>query len=295
MIAGSVAAVIVLIGAIIGLYGYAYYHANKRPDNSPSRFLKDKRARAADTKVVVCIGDSITHGRSSCNYVDMLAERLAGNGFAFVNAGINSELAYNVVQRLDEIVECNPDFISIMIGTNDSNKSLTDGDARKAIKQMRLPQRPTADWYRSNLFEICRTLKEKTNASIAILSLPVITEDLSHAAFRHSLPFIDIIREVAEKEGLAYLPLRERMEDFVRERPSVTRHSFARRQSLVKKAFARHFFLKTSWNDIGTLNGFNLLTDFVHLNCRGAEIVAELIEEFIVSEAGEKTGSGPDM
>ena len=279
---------VVLTTAIACLYGYAYYHGNKKPDNCPSRFLKDKGSHSGNAKVVVCIGDSITHGTSSCNYVDMLAVKLSGRGFDFVNAGINSELAYNVLQRLDEIIGCAPDFVTIMIGTNDSNKSRTEADANAAIKQMRLPQRPTAEWYRSNLFDICRALKEKTNARIAILSIPVITEDFTHHAFRHSLPFIDIIREVAEQESLAYLPLRERMEAFVTEHPSSTWHSFERRQSLVKKAFARHFFLKKSWNDIGKSNGFNLLTDFVHLNCCSAEMVADLIEDFLTAEPGTK-------
>jgi len=290
--------VVVLLAVVIvvlaSVCGYAYYHGNKKPDNNPSRFLKDKGSHSGNAKVVVCIGDSITHGTSSCNYVDMLAKKLGGRGFDFINAGINSELAYNVLQRLDEIIECDPDFVTIMIGTNDSNKSRTEDDAKKAIKQMRLPKWPTAEWYRSNLFEICRALKEKTNARIAVLSIPVITEHLSHPAFRHSLPFIDIIREVAEKESLEYLPLRERMEAFVREHPSSTRHSFDRRQSLAKKAFARHFFLKKSWNDIGKSNGFNILTDFVHLNYHGAEMVADLIEDFLTGGAGDMEARGND-
>ena len=273
----------IIVVALACFYGYAYYHGNKKPGNSPSRFLQDRGSRSGNAKVVVCIGDSITHGNASCNYVDMLEEKLDGRGFDFINAGINGELSYNVLQRLDEIIACDPDFVTIMIGTNDSNKSLNDANAKKAIKQMRLPQRPTAEWYRSNLFEICKALKEKTNARVAILSIPTITEDLDHPAFRHSLPFIDIIREVTEKESLAYLPLRERMEAFVTEHPSSTWHSFERRQSLSKKAFARHFFLKNSWNDIGKSNGFNLLTDFVHLNCRGAGMVADLIEGFLTA------------
>ena len=274
------ALIVVMLACV---YGYAYYHGNREPRNSPARFLSRGGARRRKGKLVVCIGDSITHGNASCNYIDMLKEKLGGSGFDFVNAGINSELAYNVLQRLDEIIECDPDFVTIMIGTNDSNKSLNDADAKKAVRQMRLPQRPTAEWYRSNLFEICKALKEKTNARVAILSIPTITEDSTHPAFLHSLPFVDIIREVAEKESLAYLPLRERMEAFVREHPSSTRHSFERRQSLSKKAFARHFFLKNSWNDIGKSNGFNLLTDFVHLNCRGAGMVADLIEGFLTA------------
>ena len=284
--------VIGLVIAVILLYGYAYYQGNKKPDNCPGRFLQRNASHDGKKKIVLCIGDSITHGTSSCNYVDILAQRLGDSGFEFVNAGINSELAYNVLQRLEEIVKCDPDIITILIGTNDSNKSRTEADARKAIRQMRLPQRPTAGWYRSNLLEICRNLNEHTRARICILSIPIITEDVNHPAFKHSIQFIDIIRDVAKKEKLTYLPLRERMEDFIGENPSSTHHLFEDRQSLVKKSFARHFFLKRSWNDIGESNGFNLLTDFVHLNCRGADMVADLIGSFIADELGNEEMGG---
>jgi len=128
-------------------------------------------------------------------------------------------------------------------------------------------------------------LKAKTRARIALLSLPVITEDTHHPGFRHSLPFIKIIAEVAEREEVEYLPLRERMTLFIEENPS---HSacgpFEGRDYVTRKAFARHFYLKKSWNEIAAANGFGLLIDFVHLNTTGAEMAADLIEEFISRE-----------
>ena len=156
MMTSILALVVVFFTAIAGLYGYAHYHGNRKPDNCPARFLKNRASLGENAKVVVCIGDSITHGTASCNCVDILTERLGKMGFHFVNAGIDSELSYNVLQRPDEVIGCNPDFITILIGTNDSNKSLTDVAARKAIRQMHLPERPGAEWYHSNLFEIGR-------------------------------------------------------------------------------------------------------------------------------------------
>ena len=172
----------VLVAGIGCLYAYAYHHGNKKPQNNPRRFLEKQGVSARDAKVVVCIGDSITHGNSICNYVDMLTRNLGVRGFNFINAGINSELAYNVLQRLDEIIECNPDFVTIMIGTNDSNKSRTEADARKAIRQMRLPQRPTAEWYRTNLFEICRTLKKRQVPELQSSPFPLLlkTQLITH-------------------------------------------------------------------------------------------------------------------
>ena len=286
----AAAAVAFFAGTLACLYGYAHYHANKKPRNNPGAFLKGKFNRNGKKivrngkKIVVCIGDSITHGNVGCNYVDILSDRLGSKGFQFINAGINSEHAYNVLQRLDEVIECRPDFVTILIGTNDSNKSRTDAAARKAMRRMRLPQRPTAEWYRANLFEICRRLKAKTAARVAILSLPIITEDVSHPAFKHSLEYIEIIKEVAEKENLTYLPLREKMTEIVRGKPSFARYSFERRDWLTKKCVAQHFYMKKSWNNIAAANGFSLLIDFVHLNSAGAEMTAALIEDFLTNE-----------
>ena len=42
---------------------------------------------------MVAIGDSITHGRVSFNYVNSLEEKF-GTHYEFVNAGINSNLAF---------------------------------------------------------------------------------------------------------------------------------------------------------------------------------------------------------
>lgn len=48
------------------------------------------------------IGDSITHGRIGTNFVDILSRKF--NNYEFVNAGVNGHLAWNVNQRLDEII-----------------------------------------------------------------------------------------------------------------------------------------------------------------------------------------------
>jgi acyl-CoA thioesterase-1 len=270
-----------IAGVIVCMYGYAWYHANKKPRNNPRAYLRSKAFDQTGKKLVVCIGDSITHGNVRCNYVDILSERLGREGFQFVNAGINSEHAYNVLQRLDEIIECKPDFVTILIGTNDSNKSRTEAGAKKAMRLMRLPQKPTAEWYRTNLIEICWRLKAGTNAGVAILSLPVITEDVNHPAFKHSLEYIEIIKDIAQDEKLTYLPLREKMTEIIRQQPSLTRYSFERRDWLTRKCVAQRFYMKKSWNDIAASNGFRLLIDFVHLNRSGAELVADLIEDFL--------------
>ena len=51
------------------------------------------------SRLVACLGDSITQGQVSANYVKLLERRWESNGVRFVNAGVNGDLAHNVAQR----------------------------------------------------------------------------------------------------------------------------------------------------------------------------------------------------
>jgi lysophospholipase L1-like esterase len=78
------------------------------PANNPKSFLKNKEIACPGRKRIVVIGDSITHGNVSANYVQMLGDRLRkrdGKLFDIINAGINSDFAWNVLQRLEDVIE----------------------------------------------------------------------------------------------------------------------------------------------------------------------------------------------
>ena len=93
------------------------------PDN-PLEYVREHKA-GADKHVIVCVGDSITRGEVSYNYVDRLEARL-GDRYEVINAGINSELSYEVLQRLDQVIACEPELVTVLIGTNDANASMSD-------------------------------------------------------------------------------------------------------------------------------------------------------------------------
>ncbi len=99
-----------------------------------------------------------------------------------VNAGINSNLAWNVRQRLNDIIRCNQDIVTVMVGTNDANAMLHESNARRLIKKMSLPRHPDHDWFHDNLAKIIMRLKNETHAKIALLSLLPIGEDLDSPA-----------------------------------------------------------------------------------------------------------------
>jgi lysophospholipase L1-like esterase len=287
MIRKAVISIIVLVVLIIAIFSYGLYRAQKKPDNSPAHFLEGKSAKT-ESKIIVCIGDSITHGRVSYNYVDLLSRRLGAPGYALINAGINSELAYNVLQRLDEIIRCEPDFITILIGTNDANASLSEANGKRAVKNMKLPKMPTAEWFRENLIKICSQLKSRTKAKIALLSLPPIGEDFRDAAYKRTTSYSTIIREVASRERVAYLPLHETVTDYLKDQNHRPKLSYDKGwQSVMYRGIFLHILLGRSFDKISSSNGFLVVTDFLHLNSRGAEMVADLIEDFVIKKAAK--------
>ena len=67
---------------------------------------------AYDTrKVVVCCGDNLTHGHIGHNWMSDLREKDTNHNY--VNAGNNLDLAWNLSQRIDEIIKCKPSIITI--------------------------------------------------------------------------------------------------------------------------------------------------------------------------------------
>ncbi len=267
---------------VVGSFRYLFYLGYREPPNSPDHFLETHDPDTPRGKIVVCVGDSLTHGTVSCNYVDLLSKRLGPKGYTFINAGINGELSFNVLQRLDRVIQCNPDYVTILIGTNDSNWSATETNRREAVKEWNLRNQPSPEDYRRNLLEIISRLKSRTHAKIALLSLPPITEDMNHYRFKHSLKFNEIIREVARKEHVAYLPLHETMRPIIENHKSHPRFKFKDKEYIGYLAFVQHNLLGMSWDEISKWNGFLLLTDYLHLNCRSAGMICDLIEGFII-------------
>ncbi len=275
---------IVVLGAIavalVLLYLRVNHQARKLPDNNPAAFLEEKQSTSGK-KIVVCIGDSITHGRVSCDYVDELSRRLSPAGYVFINSGINSEFAYNVLRRIDQIIACNPDYVTILIGTNDANATLSDDNAENGMREMGLPQKPDKGWYRQNLRAVCAKLKANTRARIALLSIPPIGEDRASTPFLRAVQFSAVIRETAAAQGITYLPLNELMAGYLERHGAAPALPYEKFEYAMYKGIFQHYVLGDSYDEIARANGFLLVTDFLHLNCTAAGMTADLIQGFL--------------
>lgn len=274
-----------LLACFFAVYRVIYADAQRLPDNNPRSFLA-QGAQARQGAVIVCAGDSITHGRVSINYVDILSRRLSARGFTFINAGINSELAWNLGLRLEEIIRCDPAVVTILIGSNDANATLSESAMERYLAEMRLPRRPDSEWFRENLAAICNRLKAGTRARIALLSLPPMGEEPGSEAYRRAAEYSRIIKETAAAQHVDYLPLNETMTLGIEARGKIPGVLYrGDPEFAMYRVLARHYLLRESYDDISESNDFLYLTDLLHLNTRGASAAAGLIEGYITRNA----------
>src|SRR5580698_2989490 len=106
---------------------------------TPKRFTRNPPLQKART-VLVCAGDSITHGLVNPNYVKPLQERLASRRVQVINAGVSGDLAVNLHNRIDAIVACRPDVVTVLIGTNDVAAQIDARWRRGYVRQKRLTE-----------------------------------------------------------------------------------------------------------------------------------------------------------
>jgi lysophospholipase L1-like esterase len=238
-----------------------------------------------DKHIVVCLGASIVRGQVSYNFVDVLEQRMARDGFQFVNAGAAGDQAYNVFMRLDSIIDCQPDFVVILVGTNDVTATLSPALARISRLTRRSPQPPSAEFYKYNMLMIINMLKERTAAKIALVSLPVLGEDLESTPNQRTRDYNALLKQIADEEQVGYLPVHELQEEYLTEAQHTGGRPYESGGILSVKALIRHYLLRQSLDEISRKHHFLLLTDGIHMNSRGATFIADQIESFLRSHA----------
>lgn len=271
----------VVSAIVIAIAAYPLSKSFRLPKDRPSEYLK--QFPSDQRRVIVLAGDSLTHGLIGYGYINMLKEDLDLEKYALVNAGINANLTWNLSERLDEIIDCNPSIVTILIGTNDANAATSEKEGRAYKKNMNLPRLPDHRWFRETLQALVKRLQTETTASIALLSIPPIGEDPMHDVFRLSLEYGNTVREVASEMNVTYLPLQERMVTYLRDTPGSPKHPFKRNRIRMLLTIYQYYLLKKSWDQIAEESGFQLHTDYLHLNSLSARMIADLILDFIHS------------
>ncbi|WP_432093373.1 SGNH/GDSL hydrolase family protein [Streptomyces sp. bgisy100] len=237
------------------------------------------------TTRVACFGDSLTRAQLSVDYLNFLERRHPPGAVQLARFGANGDFAYNLSRRLDAVVADPPDVITVLIGTNDARASLAGYPVERAMKRKKLPKRPSAGWFQQCLGAVVERLQTETDATIGLLSLPVLGQQLDGAAAQASQAYSRLIAEVATTNEATYLPLHERQTEELRQAdpPQIPYREPTPAASI--GILIRHTVLRRSLDTISRRRGLVLTTDHIHQNSRGAALVAEAIDTCLPTQS----------
>ncbi|AWH85450.1 hypothetical protein HYN59_10125 [Flavobacterium album] len=235
---------------------------------------------------VACLGDSITKGTFSYDWIGQLAAAHDLKDYQFINFGKNGELAYNTLLRVDEVIALRPDYIIILIGTNDVNAVMTHANTKRYKRNLSLPQQPTLEWYAENLEVIVTKLQQYTNAKIALCTLPVLGEDLTHESNAMVAKYNAVIERISNEYETELLDLNGKMTGYLMQNPPSQPVPFQKGLGLLAKAAIRRVLLREDWNNISERYGLALTTDTIHLNETSGRMLADMAMHFVAGPAG---------
>ena len=247
----------------------------------PRHHIYDKED---NKKLVVFAGNSITHGRVGYDWVRSLS--LNDTSKIYLNAGMNGDLAWNVNQRIDEIIKCDPDLVFLLIGSNDAMGSLSK-DAGEFYKKFKnLPLLPALGWYEKNYDQILQKLLKSTSAKIILITIPWVGEHEDSKIISIIKEHNKVIKKLSLKYELKILPFFDEMGKLILSKhqqnnstemiPVYTRKKNA---SLSVFGILKYYQLGFSWNEIGDKNNLSATFDFIHLNERSGILLEHLVQQ----------------
>jgi lysophospholipase L1-like esterase len=227
------------------------------------------------------LGASITQGRISVSFVNILKRTLDPRQYKFINQGIAGFESYNILTKLDKAVNTKPDFVILLGGTNDILSALDPKLSRLSRKLKKIPHEPSVSNFCQNITEIVKRLKQETYAKIAIASLPVLGENLDSKENKMVKEYNSELKFISETENVFYLPVFEKQVSFLNQVMQAKGRDCIKPSKMAFKSLAQHYLLFKGLDSISKKNGYILLTDGIHLNSIGSKFVADEIELFI--------------
>tara|TARA_B110001454_G_C12691895_1_gene422649 strand:- start:836 stop:1684 length:849 start_codon:yes stop_codon:yes gene_type:complete len=252
------------------------------PKGRAVEFLESDRPK--EGRIIACIGDSLTHGNIGFCWVDSLRQEFTND--KFLNEGINGEVVWQVHQRLEPILACKPDIITIMIGSNDVMASFDKNSGERYKNNNKLPEIPTFERFKELLPELIDRLK--TVPKIAICTLPPVGEYKDSSVNNHIKKFNEFIRLTAFDKNITLLPVSDLIWTELDNRAYPLKNDYDPNIfPLIRRIFGgifHHYIFKKSWLSISKSKGQWILFDQIHLNERGAGVVFNLVRKYISSD-----------
>ena len=132
-----------------------------------------------------------------------------------------------------------------------------------------------------NLEKMLHRIKAGTTAQIALASIPVLGEDFSSKPMRRVREYNKNLQAIARMEGVTYLPVFERQRDYLVSKDEAARLAYSGSVMPTLQLAWRIFLTGSSFDSYSREMGYTLLTDGVHMNTTGAQLIADVIYEFL--------------
>ena len=274
---------IIIISGVFGLLLiwllYGFRSLGELPINNPKTYLENKRDDGKE--IVVLIGDSLTHGNVQPSWVNSMRKKM-GENFEFINAGINGETTNDVLNRIDEILACDPNIATLLIGNNNLMGSFERNERNyKKSKQVEWSINGFENEYRM----IVKRLIEN-DIKLAVSSLMSYGEEIGSDEFERTREYCKIIKKIADEFSLYYIPLFEEIEKYLIEKGGNTNLPKIENDSLImlQNFMVKKILLKQSWDKISTDSRFKVTLDHIHFNNYSANLMESMVSEFIKSK-----------
>ena len=272
---------LVLLSLIIFMsaFFYVFKIIGTPPKGRAVHLLQQNRPKTK--RVVACIGDSLTHGNIGVCWVEQLRQNFPN--FLFLNEGINGDVVWQVHQRLQPILECQPDIAIVLIGSNDAMGSLNESSGARYKKFNKLPKAPSFEAYRKSLSQLFDRLQDIPH--VALCTLPPVGEIAGSAMNKHLEQFNDFIESIAKERKIQLLNVSQNMWKSLNQRNYPVIHDYDSKISVLGKriinACFQHYVFKKPWDTIAQSQGQWLLFDQIHLGERGGQIMFETFQNYL--------------
>lgn len=257
-----------------------YYLRNavlkKLPTNAPSPVFLSKIA--PNSRRIVFAGDSNTHANMSFNWTELI------NGdFVKINAGINADLSHNLLHRIDEIISFKPDIVCILIGTNDVNATMSSTSKQRYLSngKIRVGDEVNIQSFRKNIKAIVSKVQNETRVKVALLSLPLIGEDLESEVNTRADEYSDVIQKASIDTGVTFIDIREKLKRYVKEHQEKRPPSYEKYYFVMLRSIFLHFYFGFTFDKLSRMNGMLLSHDQLHQNSISGRIIAKEVNKYL--------------
>ena len=273
-----------IVSALGAVLWYTAYCTSRPPRNDPTR----------SRPLVVCLGDSLTHGQCSASVVGRIVPQLKSRSktttadIGIVNAGQNNICSWTVYhKRLQGILKkYDPHYVLLWIGTNDVRAIYSKWWSRQLEYMWRLPEPPSLQQFETNVRGIVEILlSHSPHLQVGLCTLPPMGEVLTDPAnlfVKQSNAALADIATYSTGNRCTVIPVHNELESAILQntlsgwKPPV---DYFLPLSIVMGLL--YHVVGFSWNQLSRLVGNTVLSDSLHLNETGADIVAIAIVEWL--------------